>query len=553
MISTAAYRIVQVVGWAALLGAHGVVLGTIISQAISGPSAGVWPSPALMHALVNSLVIASIATLLAVVIAAPVACAVAQARRRSARYALAGLMLVVILTMPSIHAYAWQLLLTSQAFLIRRLNDALVASGHWGARGMSGLVLGMYLWPIPAWAILDGLRRSGADAMELALLDARPARALWRGVFPLLRGPILSAAAVVFIAAVLDTVVAPLMLATDVWSVEMVREAELSLATARPAGELFWRSWPMVAAIALMALIALPGLRRIMAWHADAPTSRDVRRFGGRALTVSAGIVAIVTALLPVVVFFAMLSTDQRYTFGSALASVWRSARGPAGATAIVALTTAVLSLAIAIACELGLRGRDASSRFSGRLIVVMTVVGAVLPASLIATSLISFYASARLGNASGWNLYDDTPIVWTGALLARFALVPVCMTVLAGWTAPTTLVDQAETDGATKLTAWRVGRWPLVRGAALVGAGLVGLLAFSEVPASLLAKAPRWGDDSVAVYLDSQMHYGRHGQTLALALLMYIPVVAACLLLGLRGMWLERAARTGRRQRKAV
>lgn len=551
MISTTFYRIVQGVGWIALLAAHGVVLGTIVAQSMAGPGAdaGYLPSSNLLRALGNSLVIAAGATLVAIMIAVPVACAIAQARRRIVRYVMSGLMLMVILTMPSIHAYAWQLLLTSKAPLIRSLSDALVALGPWGARGMSSVVLAMWLWPIPAWAILDGLRRSGADALELALLDARPARALWRGAMPMLRGPIVSAAAAVFIASLLDAVVSPLTLASDVWSVEMMREAELAMAAARPAGQMFWRSWPMVAAIGLLVLCGVPGLRRIMSWHADAPLSRDVRRFGGRTLSIVAALVAGVTALLPVVVYFVMLSNDARYTFGSAIATVWQSARGPAGATAIVALLTGVLSLAIAVACELGLRGRDGSSRFAGRLIVTMVVTTAVLPASLLATSLISFYASRQLGSASGWNVYDDTPIVWTSAMLARFALIPVCMTVMAGWTAPTSLVDQAEVDGATGVTAWRVGRWPLVRGAAVVGAGVAGLLAFTEVPASLLAKAPRWGDDSVAVYLDSQMHYGRHGQTLALALLMYLPIVAMCLLLVVVGVWRERSARVAHRQ----
>lgn len=546
MISTISYRIVQCVGWAALLGAHGVVLGTILAQSLAGPGEGVdiLPTYGALQSLMHSFAIAGGATLIALLIAIPVGCSIAQGRRRPTRLALSALMLVSILTMPSIHAYAWQLLMTSKWTLVQWLNRALTVTGPWGARGLSSLALGMWLWPIPAAAILDGLRRSAGEAMELAMLDATPARALWRGAMPMLRGPILAASAVVFVAAALDALVAPLMLASDVWSVEMVREAELAMAQPRPAGQLFWRSWPMLAAIALLAIGAVPGLRRIKSWHAEVSSSRDVRRFGGPSMSFVACVLAGFAALMPVVVFLAMLATDRRYSIVGAIVSVWQSAKGPGAATAIVAAATCVLGMAVAMACELGLRGRDSSARFPGRLIVVMTIVTAVLPASLVSTSLISFYASSTMGSASGWNIYDDTPVVWIAAMLARYAFIPVCMTIAAGWAAPRSVQDQAETDGASGISAWRAGRWPFVRGAALVGAGVAGLLAFSEVQASLLAKAPRWGDDSLAVYLDSQMHYGRHGQTLALALLMYIPVVVLSVGLALGGVRRGRGSR---------
>lgn len=546
MISTFCYRIVQGVGWLALLCAHGVVLGTIVAQSIRGPGPdGTFlPSTGLIQSLGNSLVIGGGAALIALAIGAPAACVLAQGRRSIVRVGIAALMLIAILTMPSMHAYAWQLLLTSPSSLVQWFNQALSAVGHWGARGMSAWVLGMWLWPIPAWAIVDGLQRSGAEALELALLDARPAMAMWRGVLPLLRGPIVSATAIVFVVAALDAVVSPLMLASDVWSVEMVRQAELAMASPRPAGDLFWRSWPMLAVIIILTLCALPGLRRILAWHSGESAPREVRRFGGRAFAGVAGGAAAVASLLPAVVFVAMLATDERYTILGAVASVWPSARGPAGATAIVAMLVVGLSFAIAVTCALAMRGSVAGGRWTGRAIVAATIVTAVLPASLVATSAVSFYASPALGDAAGWNIYDDTPIAWTASLLARYAFVPVCMAIVAGWTAPRSLVDQAETDGATRFGAWLTGRWPFVRGAVVVGSLAAGLLAFTEVQASLLAKAPRWGDDSIAVYLDSQMHFGRHGQTLALALLMYAPILAACLMIGLRRRRSGRGAR---------
>ncbi|MCA9256234.1 MAG: hypothetical protein KDA33_11390, partial [Phycisphaerales bacterium] len=240
MMSTAFYRCAQCAGWMALLVAHGVVLGTAMSQALGGPGQGVdvIPDAGAMLSLRNSLGIACGATLLALAIAIPVACVIAQSRRRSVRWGLTGLMLISILTMPSIHAYAWQLLLTCDVSIARWLNATLAAAGPWGARGMASIVLAMWLWPIPAAVIVDGLRRGGGELMELALLDAAPARAFWRGAAPSLRGPVIAASVAVFVAAALDAVVAPLMLASDVWAVDMVREAELAMATPRPAGRL---------------------------------------------------------------------------------------------------------------------------------------------------------------------------------------------------------------------------------------------------------------------------------------------------------------------------
>lgn len=544
MISTAFYRSAQCAGWVALLAAHGVVLGTAMSQAMGGPGPGVdaVPGAGAMLSLRNSLGIACGATIVALVIAIPAACVIAQSRRRFVRWGLTGLMLISILTMPSIHAYAWQLQLTCDVSVARWLNATLVAAGPWGARGMASIVLAMWLWPIPAAVIVDGLRRGGGELMELALLDAAPATALWRGAAPAIRGPVLAACVAVFVAAALDAVVAPLTLASDVWAVDMVREAELAMATPRPAGRLIWEAWPMLGAIALLALVATPGIRRIRSWHVVESMSRETRRLGGRSLSVAAVILAAFAAMTPIAVFLGMLATDSRYSIGGAMSSVWRSAKGPAEATAIVAMATFVLALAIAIACELGHR-RDSSANFSRRLIVVMTIVAAALPASLVSTSLISFYASRAMGAASGWNVYDDTPIVWIAAMLARYAFIPVCLAIAAGWAAPSVVQDQADVDGATGVVAWRAARWPFVRGAAIVGALIAAVLAFSEVQASLLAKAPRWGDDSLAVYLDSQMHYGRHGQTLALALLMYIPVTVVCVVLAIRSRWRARVA----------
>lgn len=548
MISTFIHRIVQGVGWIALLGAHGVVVGTIVAQSLGGPGdfVALMPSAGMARTLFHSFCIAGGASMLAVAVGAVVACAAAQTRRRAWRTLLFAFMLLAILTMPSIHAYAWQLLFTSQAPAVGMLNDALIAAGPWGARCMSAIVLGMWLWPIPAYVVLDGLQRDGAQAMELTLLDAGPFRAFFRGVIPLLRGRIFAAAAIVFVAAALDATVAPLMLASDVWPVEMLRAAEAAKISARPAGQMFWRSWPMLTAIGLLALIAIPGLRRVIANRRFEAGDHRVRRFGGRWLIASAIAAASISALLPVVVFLAMLSTDERYSLSSAIQSVWRTAQGPATATAIVAILTATLSYAMAVACELGMRARDSALRNAGRLILGLTIVTAVLPTALLGTSIVSFYASPALGSASGWNLYDDTPVTWIAAVLARFAFVPVMMIVIAGWSAPRILLDLAEMD-TSGIRAWRFGRWPLVRGAAMTGACVAGLLAFTEVQASALAKAPRWGDDSLAVFLDSQMHYGRHGQTLALALLMYIPVAFVCVIAAADGWTRERFKRVTR------
>jgi ABC-type Fe3+ transport system permease subunit len=70
--------------------------------------------------------------------------------------------------------------------------------------------------------------------------------------------------------------------------------------------------------------------------------------------------------------------------------------------------------------------------------------------------------------------------------------------------------------------------RIPLLRRILLAGSAMVVMLCLSEVAVSVLVQPIRYFGGSLAVQIDSQMHYGRQNQTIAMALLMLAPATAA-------------------------
>jgi ABC-type Fe3+ transport system permease subunit len=95
-------------------------------------------------------------------------------------------------------------------------------------------------------------------------------------------------------------------------------------------------------------------------------------------------------------------------------------------------------------------------------------------------------------------------------------------------------LADQALSDGANRIERLTCARLPLMwRPLAAAGVAVAGL-SLSEVAAAGLVQPPQWIGGSLAVYIDSQMHYGRHNQTIALSLIMVGGAVMAGLVLPL-------------------
>jgi ABC-type Fe3+ transport system permease subunit len=243
-------------------------------------------------------------------------------------------------------------------------------------------------------------------------------------------------------------------------------------------------------------------------------------------------VVAIVLALGPILVFAVSLA-GGRYTITQSFAEAFCTIRVAGVPTLMVAACAGLAGVAVAVAL-LDEPRWPRPLRFASAATTGIVVLVAILPPPLIGTSVASFFSSEIIGNAKHWNIYDNTPVTWVAAMLARFAFVPVCLAQLLNRRIPGELADQALSDGANRIERLTCARLPLMwRPLAAAGVAVAGL-SLSEVAAAGLVQPPQWIGGSLAVYIDSQMHYGRHNQTIALSLIMVGGAVMAGLVLPL-------------------
>ena len=535
MMPTLLVRLVRYFGWTAFLASCGVVAGAIVVQAAGGPEIGqrLWPTPRLWRYFLTTLWMSTAAVALALALAMPAAYALVRSPRGWQRRALHTLTVIPLLTMPSVYAYAWLIAATNRGVLLRPLLDWVGLNAAGAGPLCAAWVLAVWLWPIPALVLAAAFRYGGASAYRLACLDASPLRAFLLGALPMMRGPLVAACAIVFVLAAIDSTVPPLVGASDVWSVEMLACAGVARKYARPAAYLFWQSWPMLAVTVVMAVSALPGLRQMSQWGGDG----DVVHGAGRPASSSgvwvvAVVVACVLALGPILVF-AVSMAGGRYTVVESFAEAFRTIRAAGVPSLIVAVCAALAGVAVAVAL-LDERSWPRWLRLASVAATAIVLLVAVLPPPLIGTTLAAFFSSGFLGDAKSWNLYDKTPVTWIAAMLARFAFVPVCLARLLNRRIPSELTDQALSDGANRIERLTCARLPLMW-RPLVAAGVaVAGLSLSEVAAAGLVQPPQWIGGSLAIYVDSQMHYGRQNQTIALSLIMMSAAILAGLLLPL-------------------
>ncbi len=529
MIVVAAVRLTRYVGWAVLLASVGVILWTLVVQALAGPVAGqsVWPTPRLWRYYGTTLAMASSATIMALLLAIPVVVAFAQVRTFWQRRLLASLVLLPLVTMPSIFAYAWLLLSTRPgspiALFLQRIG--------WNAPGappfQAAWVLATWLWPISAMVLTAAFNHVGRSAYHLALVDASPLRAFLNGALPVMRAPLLAAAAITFILSATDATIAPLVGATEVWPVEMLASASIAAKYDRPVGYLLWTAWPMLATIALVAAAATPGLRQMTSW-ADAPDDEISAPTGGRRQWVwaVACVIAAAIVVLPVIVFCLEMATG-RATVSLSIATAYKTVRhdGLATLSAAVLAGLATITLAVALIDDAALGRRR---RVAGKIATALIIGAAVLPPELIGTALASFYS--RIGNPAHWNVYDNTPCVWAAAMVARFGFLPVCIVRLMNRRTRNDQVAQARSDGASPLDIVARIRLPVLAGSLAVAGLVVACLSFSEIGATILVQPPQYFGGSLAVQVDSQMHYGRQDETIASSLMLILPAIAVAL-----------------------
>jgi len=528
-------RLVRFFGWTAFLASSAVVAGAVVVQAAGGPEIEqrLWPTPRLWRYFFATLWMSSATVVMALALATPVAYALVRSPRRWQRQALHTLTVIPLLTMPSVYAYAWFILATNRGAILQPVMGFLGLNAPGAGPLCAAWVLAVWLWPIPALILAAAFRYGGAGAYRLACLDASPLRAFLVGALPVMRGPMMAACAVVFVLAAIDSTVAPLVGASDVWSTEMLASANVARRYARPAAYLFWQSWPMLAVTVLLALSALPGLRQMSKWGGDGGLVHETSRPTSASRTWGISVVvAIVLALGPILVFAVSLA-GGRYTITQSFAEAFRTIRVAGVPTLMVAACAGLAGVAVAVAL-LDEPRWPRPLRFASAATTGIVVLVAILPPPLIGTSLASFFSSEIIGNAKHWNIYDNTPVTWVAAMLARFAFVPVCLAQLLNRRIPGELADQALSDGANRIERLTCARLPLMwRPLAAAGVAVAGL-SLSEVAAAGLVQPPQWIGGSLAVYIDSQMHYGRHNQTIALSLIMVGGAVMAGLVLSL-------------------
>jgi ABC-type Fe3+ transport system permease subunit/DNA-binding beta-propeller fold protein YncE len=543
MSLTVGLRIARALGWVALAASVFVVIGVLLSAILGGfpPEASAWPGPRQRHCLWNSVWLSTVATLVAAFIAILPAMALTTARSRVFRAALLTLILLPLVTMPASTAYAWMLLSTSRVSWLAALVEAV----GWNAPGRQTMqaawVMACWLWPIPCLTMALAFRHGARSAYQMACLETSPPRAFVHAALPLLRAPLAAAMIVVFLLALTDNTIAPLMNAVNVWSVEMLAQATVAPRSDRPVAFLFAQCWPMLALIALLGVVALPGVRRMADWTEDP----DDGTTGGllassRRVENPALVLAACLTLLPMAVFVLELSTG-RDSLASTAAAVARTLGSSAMATLLVAVFTGLLTIAIALSM-MPIRARitvgvaftrDRRGNRMMNLAAALVLLVALLPPELTGTCLVAFFT--RISDPSQWNVYDNTPWPWIAALLCRYAFISLCAARLLDRVVPVSLLEASALDGATALQQLRHARLPYV-GRGLLSAGVfTACLCLSEVAVSVLVQPPRFFGGSLAVAVDAQMHYGRNDETVLATLALMTPGILTAVFLALR------------------
>jgi iron(III) transport system permease protein len=506
-----------------------VSLGRI---AASGGLAGIWQSlstPASRVAVIHTVAVAAAVTVLAVAAGTALALAV---ERRPARSRLVPRLLVAgPLVIPEfVLGFAW-----SQAYGPAGLSDRLVGLTIPGLFGPAGIivVLTVYGLPLAYLAVTAGLAARADPALE------RAARAAGAGgwttlrtvTLPLLRIPLLGAAALVFVTAA-GSFAVPEVLGTPAGFSTMSTLVYTDLAlSASPAA--FTELTVVALAMVVLVLLALGPLDLWLARlrpsaRPDTPPAVRVRSTpGDRAVTVIVWGYALVAAGIPMLTLILTALTR-----GPGLAPVpanWTLANfaaGLSGGAGGALLRSAALALAAAIlAPALGsLVAGLARGRWRGPLATLVTLAYAI-PGSALAVGIIIGYGR--------W--LDGTVLIILFAYVAKFWVFGHRPVQAALDRLPRGLTRAARLSGARPGTAVRTVVLPPLTVAAATAAGLVFILAFHELTMSTILYGP--GTETFAVVIMNQQDLGGVGATAALALVLTVPVVTVAALVA----WLAR------------
>ena len=467
-------------------------------------------------AVLHTLAVAATVTVLAVAGGAALALAVQQQPARSRLSLLVAGPLVI----PEfVLGFAW-----SQAYGPQGLTDHLAGLTLPGLFGPAGIiaVLSVYGLPLAYLAVTAGLAARADPALERA---ARAAGAnAWTTLrtvtLPLLRLPLLGAAALVFVTAA-GSFAVPQVLGTPAGFATMSTLVYTDLAlSASPAA--FTELTVVALAMVVLVLVALGPLdlwlaRLRPAARAQAPTAVSASKTAGdRAVTVIVWAYAVFAAGIPMLTLVPTALTrgpgeapvPANWTLanftsgfsGGAWAALARSA-GLAAAAAVLALALGALVAGLA-------RGR-----WRGPLATAVTLAYAI-PGSALAVGIIIGYGR--------W--LDGSALIILLAYVAKFWVFGHRPVQAALDRLPPGLTRAARLSGAGPAAAVRTVVLPPLSAAAVAAAGLVFVLAFHELTMSTILYGP--GTETFAVIIMNQQDLGGAGATAALALVLTAPVV---------------------------
>lgn len=531
-------------GWLALGGSTGLFLVVTLWQTLHGPADGqaLVPDKRLQGCLITTVTMAVGAAVLGLIFALPAAWVLSAARRPVARALVSALTILPLVTMPSVFSYAWLLIATTPGAAGDWLRRALA----WEAAGvrpyLAAGALAAWLWPIPAMILAAAYRREGRGIMRLALLDAGPATALCRAVFPALRGPIFCSLVIVFMIAATEGASPAILGAMRTWPYEMKStQAVLAWGSDRPAAYMAVAEWPMLALLAAALLLAWPAIARMARWGPPA----DLDNAGGGPKSsrwVAAGAVAAVLLLsaFPILVFVKELATG-RAGMSRAFDLAWRVYQRDGLASIVAALLTATAAVAAAVSLLEGpLISRRRRALAAAASVIVLIV--AASPPELIVAALTP--AFVRVTDPARWNVYDDTPAAWVAAMLVRLAFIAVWIARLAGRRIDPDLDRAAATDGASPIQVLAHVRLPQLARPLAVAAVVTTCLVLADISTSVGVQPSRFLGGSLAVRVDQQMHFGRNDEVVACSLMLMIPAALAAALVSIIAARRERPPR---------
>ncbi len=434
----------------------GLILSLVLGPA---PKAGWAPSARQLTLLGKTAGLAAVTAGLALSIALPT---VRVLGRRLGGVGPAWPFLAVPLMLPPyVCAFGWDALLSP--WLSRWLGDA----AGWVR---AAVVWAGWSWPIPALLVAGGWRRVGQAAYRAALLEAEAGQAFRRAVLPILAGHAAVAAVILWMIFLIEYNV-PHACSIQVFATELLAWGQSS----RHAIDVVWPALPVVA----VAVLAASGALALWRGHAaaddqQAPPPAEVGARRWRSLWPVVLVFAL-AVLLPLGGLIARLDSLNSFS------ALWRIYR-----TELLESLAIAAGTGLAVVCVGTWLAADARAPFARRAAVVLTIAFGLMPGALVGEAIVVAYRNVDV-------IYDQWPVMVL-TQVARWAWIGW----LAGWlvrrSASTILIDQACTDGASRVVARTVIGWR-TQWAILAAAGaLAGGLCLAEVAAMSMVRPPGIG-----------------------------------------------------------